>query len=234
MLLFFTETLGDIQLLYVPGRDPNTNEIKEDHSSFATKLHFALSSTEIDIMCSRHFGENIAGTGISGYLKDTAWRMDLTWSSLKNADKKGFFSYVANMDYSWMWWDKNFYGFLEYYFNELGKKQAGKAYSDPEISKRIKRGELFNLGQNYLSGQIKVEVHSLFNFTFTAINNLDDQSGIFQSRAVWDLAQNFQLACGANLYYGKDESEYGGFKIQSTDLTSKPPNSAFLWLTFYY
>ena len=47
--------------------------------------------------------------------------MDITWSSLNQSrNRNGYFLLAANMDYSWVWWKKNFYGFVKFYFNSLG------------------------------------------------------------------------------------------------------------------
>ena len=40
----------------------------------------------------------------------------------------------------------NIYGFIEYYFSGLGDTDYEKAILDPDIVKRVSRGELFVLG----------------------------------------------------------------------------------------
>ena len=145
-----------------------------------------------------------------------------------------FFSLVANMDYSWVWRGKNFYGFIEYYYNGLGVNDYGKAVFDPDISERLLRGNLFALGKNFLSSQIQAELHPLFNVYLTAINNVEDPSGALQPRAIWDVRQNLQLTLGANIFWGDKGTEYGGFIIPGTDLRSKTPNNVYLWMIYYF
>ncbi|NQT68610.1 MAG: hypothetical protein HQ552_03420 [Desulfobacteraceae bacterium] len=48
------------------------------------------------------------------------------------------------------------------------------------------------------------------------------------------MKENVQFTCGANIYYGATGTEYGGFKIPTTTFLSKPPDNAFLWLTFFF
>jgi hypothetical protein len=183
-------------------------------------------------LASKHFEDHVIGIGSTWYLGDAAWRLDGTWTFLDDADD--YLSLVANMDYSWIWFDKNFYGFLEYYFNGLGKDDYADALQDLNISERLARGELFVLGRNYLSGQIQIELHPLFQFFFTAINNVENPSGIIQPYATWDIAQNLQLTGGLSVSYGAKGSEFGGFTLPGTDIRSKSPDNAYLWLTYYF
>ena len=228
-------TSGDFQFLCVPRRNPATNNIEGDQSSMAAKLHLAAGITEFDIMAAVHYQDKVFGLGSTGYLKAAAWRLDTTYTFLHDDSRRnGFFSLVANMDYGWSWQGKNVYGLLEFYYNGLGSDQYSETLQDPNVLERLARGELFTLGRTYLSGNIQVELHPLFNFYFTIINNLADPSGIMQPRVIWDMKENIQLTCGASIYYGETGTEYGGFKIPTTNFLSKPPDNAFLWLTFFF
>jgi hypothetical protein len=229
---FSLSQLGDVQLLYVARRNPDTDEVESDQASVAGKLHFALATTEFDLMGSKHFEDNVVGVGSTGYLGDTAWRLDGTWTFLDDGDD--YLSMVANMDYSWVWFEKNFYGFVEYYFNGLGKDDYPDALLDPDITDRLARGELFVLGRNYLSSHIQIELHPLFQVFFTAINNVEDPSGILQPYATWDITQNLQLTGGLSLSYGAKGTEFGGFTLPGTDIRSKSPDNAYLWLIYYF
>ncbi|NOY69723.1 MAG: hypothetical protein GXP53_09610 [Deltaproteobacteria bacterium] len=226
---------GDLQFLLVPRRDLATGKVAEDQSSLAGKLHFPYGSTEFDFMLARHYDENVAGVGSAGYFRDAAWRMDVTWTSVNQSQNRdGYFSMTANMDYSWVWLKKNFYGFVEFYYNGLGTDQYAKAYADQQIANRLERGELFFLGRSYLSGQVNMELHPLVNLYLTIINNLYDPSGIVQPWVVWNMTQDTNLKLGANFYYGGHETEFGGYEISSTPFLNKPPDSMFLWLTWYF
>ena len=232
---FSVDSIGDFQFLYVPRREPASGDIKWDHSSLAGKLHIAKNTTEFDIMAAKHYRDTVVGFGSRGYLGGTAWRLDGTWTFLdENHGKDDYLSVVANIDYSWVWWKKNCYGYVEYYFNGLCHDRYTEAWTDPDISERIDRGEQFTLGRNYLSGHIRLELHPLLNVYLTVINNLADPSGLLQPRAAWDITQNTQITLGGNIYYGGRDTEYGGYKIAGTDFFNVPFDSAFLWLAYYY
>lgn len=106
------------------------------------------------------------------------------------------------MDYSWTWWDKNVYGLVEFYYSGAGEPRNNytDALTDPTISERLARGELFALGGFYLSSHLTVELHPLFNPSLTVINNLADPSGIVQPCAVWDLVEDVQATGGCNFF----------------------------------
>jgi len=231
----FPTKIGELQFLYVPRRNQITGEVSRHQSSLAGKWHFASGATEFDIMAARHYRDTVMGVGSAGYLGDAAWRLDATWTFLDDTTRKnGFFSLVANMDYSWVWKQKNVYGFLEFYFNGLCDSHYDHVYTDPNIINRIQRGELFTMGRVYLGGHIRVELHPLFNVYMTSITNLEDLSGVLQPRAVWDVAQNVQITFGGNIAYGARGSEFGGVEIPHSSLINKAPNNVFVWLTRYF
>ncbi|QTA90806.1 hypothetical protein [Desulfonema magnum] len=226
---------GEFQFLYVPRRDMLSHDVEWDSSSLAGKLHFAAGTTEFDVMVARHYKDYIGGIGSTGYMGNAAWRMDATWTFL-NAESgtDSFISLVANMDYSWVWWEKNFYGLIEFYYNGLGQDEYAEAMTDLDILPRLARGEMFTLGKTYLAGEIHLELHPLFNTYLTLLTNLSDPSGVLQPRAVWDITQDIQGILGANVYYGGKDTEFGGFRMPYTDFLEKPPNSVFLWLTWFF
>lgn len=222
-----------LHFLYVPRRDPATGDTAWSQSSLAGMIHLARGTTEFDIMAARHFEDVVIGVGGSGYLGDALWRLDgtFTFSEGVNVD---YLSLVANLDYSWVWWEKNIYGFLEFFYNGLGGSRYGEALVDPVIRNRLERGDLFVLGRVYLSGHIQIELHPLFNVFFTVINNLADPSGILQPRAAWDVTQNIRATFGANLPYGGRGTEFGGFRIPGNGFLVETTDSVYLWLTYFF
>lgn len=233
--LFSPEKIGEIQMLWVPRRDQDTQNVKGAESSFGGKLHFSVRTAEFDIMAAYHYEDVVAGIGSNGYLLDAAWRLDATWTFVDDdTGRDDFLSLVANMDYSWVWWGKNFYGFMEFYFNGIGDKNYSRAISDPGITERLSRGDLFVLGKKYLSGGIEMELHTLIKANLTVICNTADPSGIIQPRIVWDVTEDFQCTLGGNIYYGSSETEFGGFHLPGTDYLYQAPNSAYLRLAYFF
>jgi hypothetical protein len=225
---------ANLQVLLVPRRNPDSGDIEGDHSSLAGKFHFATGTLETDLMAAIHYEDLVFGVGNVGYLGDAAWRIDVTWTIQEKGERNNYLSLVANIDYSWVWAGKNYYGLLEYFFNGLGDDDYSENVLDPDFSERFDRGELFTLGRNYLSGTIQVELHPLVNFYVTLINNLEDPSGILQPRLTWSALDDLQITLGGSVYYGGSESEFGGFTIPGTAFKQKAPQRAFLWMTYYF
>jgi hypothetical protein len=227
---------GDMQFLYVPRREPIEGDVEWDsESSYAAKAHFSVGTTEFDLLGARHFEDHVVGLGSAGYLGGAAWRADATWTFLRDGHgRDGYLSFVANTDYSWTWDKRNWYGFIEFHFNGLGDDDPEDAFSDPDVIERMERGELFALGRAYLSGTVQVELHPLFNFFLTSINNLNDPSGIIQPRAIWDVAENFLITVGGNIGWGEEGTEFGGLEIPRTELLTTAPDTAFVWLNYYF
>ncbi len=230
-----TDSLGELQFLYLPRRDPATRDLTWNESSLAGKLHLLRGTNELDVMAAKHFRDAVVGAGSTGYLGDAAWRLDATLTFPGEGTRRShYLSLVANIDYSWDFWGKNWYGFIELYYNGLGNDRYALALADPAIAGRLDRGDLFVLGRTYLSGHVRVELHPLFNLFLTAINNIEDPSGILQPRAMWDVAEDVQVTVGGNVAYGEKGTEFGGFEVAGTGLFTGPPDSAFLWLTYFF
>jgi hypothetical protein len=229
--------LGPLNMLYVARRDPANGEINGSENSLAAKLHVARGTLEFDLMAAKHYEDAVAGAGAVGYLGGAAWRADVTWTLLDDeAGLDGYPSFVANIDYSWVWWAKNWYGFLEFHYNGLGEENGdyAEALVDADVAERLDRGELFVLGRYYAAGTAQVELHPLFNVYCTVITNLQDPSGTIQPRAVWDVAQDVQLTVGGTLSYGGKGTEFGGFRLPGTGRFTSAPPDAFVWATWYF
>jgi hypothetical protein len=226
---------GSVQVLAVPRREPSSGDVRADQSSLAGKWHFARGTTEFDLMAAAHYGEAVLGGGAVGYAGGAAWRVNVTWTRVDDSPRlRGFWSAVANLDYSWTWGGKNSYGFVEAYYNGLGGPPYTEALADPALADRLLRGELYTLGRMYLDGGLQVEVHPLCNLFFTAIVNADDPSAVFQPRAVWDAGSNLQFTVGANLYAGARGSEFGGIEVPGSDRYLRYPATLYVWLTRFF
>lgn len=222
---------GALQLLYIPRRNPESQEISWNHSSLAGKVHFMAGNLELDVMTGYHYKDIVTGLGLSGYLGNAAWRVDGTATFLEN---EHYLSFVANLDYSWVWGGKNVYGLLEFYRNGLLENDYAQDVFSPPVSERLARGELHTLGNTYLAGTLQFEAHPLVNLFLTVLTNLADPSGVLQPRIVYDPGQNTQITTGANLYWGDRGSEFGGWDVPGTGLSTAPADTVYLWLTRFF
>ena len=229
---------AEMQLLYLPRRDPETGDLQEDESSYAIKYHTPAGPMEMDAMAARHYNDGVVGLGASGTLREAAWRINTVYTSLSEESRQDdFFQIVANMDYAWMWGGKNVYGLVEFYYNGLGMTgNYDSIATNSTLIQRLDRGELYTIGRYYLAGQVQIELHPLVQLHTTAIVNLSDPSGVLQPQVLWDVVSDWQIIVGAQWYWGGDGSEYGGFDVTAADSTIKitPADRIYFWLTYYF
>ncbi|MEK6551420.1 MAG: hypothetical protein AABZ50_07305 [Pseudomonadota bacterium] len=200
---------GDLQFMIVPRRDTVTHELESRESSLAVKWRLKVLGGDVDVLAARHYDENLIGAGLVHNLGGAVWRFDVLHMNLAGRD--GEYSLVTNLDYSWAWGGKNFYGYTEYFRSGVGATDRS-TYLAPgaALSARLARGELFTLGRDYAAVGIRFEQTPLLNWNLNLIRNLDDHSAFWQLRAVYDWRQNLQLMAGVNLPDGARGTEYGG------------------------
>ena len=227
--------IDDIQMVYVPRRNPETGEVSWKQSSLAGKLHQTVADVDIDLMAAMHYDDVVAGLGTSATLGGAVWRFDATWTQPGDGSPEdGFFACVANLDYAWAWGGKNLYGLLEFYYNSLGKSDYADAFSDPEMLARLGRGELFTLGKTYMSGRIQYEIHPLVNLSLSLINNLADPSGTLQPRMEWSVKQNIQVVLSGTTHYGRSGTEFGGFYIPEYGVWKIPADNVYCRVSLFF
>ena len=205
---------SDWQFIYLPRRN-NDSDIKKSESSFAAKFHTTISSSDLEFLVSQHYNEEIFGFGFNYPVADSMWRMDIT-QTRTNTDKN-ITSLSTNMDYSWTSFNKNFYGFVEYYYNGFGTDKSGET-ANTLLLDRVARGEFYALFKRYLAAGLRIEIHPLINLSPTLIQNLTDNSALLSLTAQYDWLQNLSLTGQLLLSQGNAASEYGGQLSQGDSL----------------
>lgn len=198
---------NDWQMILLPRRDV-AGELEQSQSSLALKYHGLSAGSDIDILLAQHYDEPMFGIGYSRAVGEALWRMDITRS--RTDTDGGITSFVTNLDYSWVWYDYNYYGFIEYYHNGFGHNTIGPVL-DAELLARIERGELFVLAKNYLALGLQIELHPLLIFSPSWIVNLHDHGGLLPLTFSYNWQENLQLTLTGIISYGDQQSEYDGF-----------------------
>ena len=237
MILFQTagELITDFQLVGVARKDQDTGEFASAESTAGMKVRFSFSQRDLDLYLLKNYQDPVAGAGFTTYLGGGVFRSDLTWTYLEDdPDMDSFFSGVMNFDYSWIWLGKNWYGFIEYYYNGLGSSPVAEALTNEALVERLARGEIFVTGRNYLDGMLQCELHPLINIFATVIYNLDDRSILLQPRISWDFSESAQLLAGLNISLGSSGSEFGDRPDQQTGADTSNADQAYLLVTWYF
>jgi hypothetical protein len=187
---------NDIQGAAVFRRNPLSGDIESDQGTVALKYHGFSGEREYDLLVAESYGDLVIGAGMAGSLGGAAWGADLVWT---DADDDQYVQLVANMSYSWIAWERNMSGAVEYYYN--GNSNAVDL---------IARGQVFGLGRHYIAGSIMVEMTPLWTLTPTMLLNVEDPSALLQIQAGYSLSDNVTFLGSLNLPVGGSGTEFGG------------------------
>jgi hypothetical protein len=105
---------------------------------------------------------------------------------------------------------------------------------NPDLLRRVARGETFTLARNYLAASATIEMNPLFLLIPTLFVNLDDPSALAQLVTQCDLKQDLLFIAALNIPIGPDGSEYGGIEssIDGRYFSSGP--GVFAQLAWYF
>ena len=226
---------NDLQGVAIVRRNPHTGEVEKDQSSLAFKYHGFLGMNEFDLLAAEHFGDQILGVGGIVSIGGAVVRGDLTWT---RTDLDSLLSLATSISYSWNWGGKNISGLLEYYYNGFGQINGAYSFNElaqnPDLLKRLQRGELFTLARNYLAASATIEMTPLFMLIPNFFINLEDPSALAQFVAQYDWKQDLLLLAALNIPIGPDGSEYGGIEAPVEGLYFSTGASVFVQLAWYF
>ena len=204
---------NDVQAAYVFRRNLLTGEVDADQATAAVKYHGFAGEGEYDLLVARSYGDAVLGLGVGRGIGGAVWNADLV---ITDTDLDTYVQFVTNLMYSWVWADKNMSGAIEYYYSGFGQKDGLydplSLAGNPDLRKRLTRGELFTLGRHYLSGNVMIEVTPLWTVTPTVLVNITDPSGLLQLVTSYSLSDNMTFLGSINLPLGPSGSEFGGIE----------------------
>ena len=231
---YLLDSGSDWQLVNVQRRDEE-GDVSSGVSSTALKFHGFGLEWEYDLLLAEHYDQFIAGAGAVVNVGESVLRGDVT---LTDGRREWVTSLDLNWSYSWVWGGHNVSAVAEYFYNGFGL--SGSDYStqkildDRDLADRLVRGELFNVGRNYLAGSLLVEWTPLLNITPNLFVNLNDGSALAQLVVQWDLGQNWQFLAALNTPLGSSGTEYGGLETGLDELTLGVDSSLFAQLAWYF
>ncbi len=226
---------SDMQAVAMVRRNPVSGEVESDQSSVAIKYNGLSGGFEYDLLLSRHYADFIFGLGGSADIGGVLWRGDLL---LTETDRQNVVTGVGGASYSWVSGSHNWTAALEYYFNGFG--QSGGDYStpglagNPNLLRRLARGEVFNLGRHYFGLATRVEVTPLLNLSPNLFVNLTDPSALAQLVLSYDWKQDWQVLAAVNVPLGPKGGEFGGIEAPQTGLYIATGASLFAQLAWYF
>ena len=224
----------DVQAVWVFRRDLN-GDVTNDVDTIAAKYHGFAGNQEYDLLLAQHYEDNIFGIGALTDIGGAIWRGGITLTDTKTDNVT---SLVTSLSYSWIGWDHNFSGVLEYFYNGFG--QANGDYSpaalanNPDLVARIIRGELFTLGRHYVVASAIIEMTPLWMLTPNVFINASDGSFLAQLVSSYDLRQDWQLLVAIGVPVGATGTEYGGIDSAVAGKQLSTEFNLFAQLAWYF
>ncbi|MDY0135963.1 MAG: hypothetical protein RBS36_02215 [Thiomicrospira sp.] len=202
---YLMDSGDDFSLLAVPRRNIQTGNIEQDQSSFAAFWrHFATIETHI--MLAKDYDDTVLGLSFGGNWLDGQWNLELMPTQLDNGDIKT--SALINYHQAWSWLERNVTGFIEGFYNSFGEADAKPTTLSNELAVRIARGQLFTKNQYYLGLGGTMEITALSSLSASALQNLQDNSGLIMLNGVYSLSNTQQLLLGIQQAIGANNSEF--------------------------
>ena len=231
---YLQQSGNDLQAAWVFRRDIN-GDVTNDVDTIAAKYHGFAGGKEYDLLLAEHFDDRIFGIGGITDVGGAIWRGDIT---LTDTQSDNVFSLVTSLSYSWLGWEHNFSGIIEYFYNGFGQTNGDYSpaalASNPDLVERIIRGELFTLGRHYLVASAMVEMTPLWLLTPNIFLNASDGSFLAQLVSSYDLKQDWQLLAALSLPVGKSGTEYGGIDSGFAGKQLSTEFSLFAQLAWYF
>lgn len=229
---------SDLQLIYLPRRDPVIGVLDSAQDSLAMKMHLITMQGEWDLLLARHYDEMVYGLGYVRNVSSAIWRTDINLSQLQDGRDALFVD--TNMDYSWNWFQHNIYGYVEWFHNSLGQTNVdlAAAMADVALKARLTRGELYTLAKDTLSIGMMMELSPRWQANMKLLHHPGDGDSYLSMTLNHDWRQDASLILGMRLPCGVRGSEYGG--LYSTDPVSTKSGyigtsrQLFLYIQYYY
>jgi hypothetical protein len=206
---------ADIQGVVVPRRDPMTSHVEADQSAAGIKWHGFIGDEQqngYEVLLARNYDEDVLGMALNGTLGGATWTAEAVPTRLSGGTLRT--SWLANIQYTWTWYSRNYSGYAEYFHNGFGVGGSGNTLADlpAPLTERLDRGELFTVSRNYLTFGLTVEWTPLLNIKPMLITNLDDGSALLVVQAVRSLSENVKLTLALQSGLGPHGTEYGGLE----------------------
>lgn len=204
---------SDLQAVIVPRPARFGGPLQSDASSFALHGRTSLGRIDATALLARDHGDVTAGLGLAGPFGRANWSVELVPTFVRNGGS--YVSLLANVSNAGRLWGRDVSYFAEYYHNGFGSGGGRHTLAElpAPLVDRIRRGQLFDSGRDYLALGAQFQWTPLLQLSPTAIANLGDGSLYLLCEANWSLAANLTLDVGAQLPIGSAGSEFGGIAL---------------------
>ncbi len=158
-----------------------------------------IAGYETSIITGRNNHNNTIGYDLQGNIGDAAVRSELLYENAR--DENDFLRMTFNLDYSF---PNGLYALAEYHYNGQGERS-----SDQYNISRLIKGEIQDLGRNYLGMQFGYDFTPLLRIENSTLINMDDESSATRVELQNSLNDNLMLTLAAIFAIGNEGDEFG-------------------------
>ena len=205
---FVLGNFSDISVVFNAKKDFRDN-------NYGVRIRTNVEGFDLSAMAGVFDKRIVAGADFAGSLFDAGMRGEGIYSTSKDNSASNFVSFILGVDNQFT--DK-LYALTEYHFN--GRGTSTPVFYDLQA---LLRGEILNVGRNYLVAQVSYLVHPLVNAFLSATRNLQDRSGFAALTAIYSSSDETSLSVGAQYFYGTTFTEYWYY-----------PHSAYIKFDYYF
>jgi hypothetical protein len=214
-LQYLRDNGDDLQSAVVFRRELLSGDVESDQATIALKYHGFAGGSEYDLLVAETYGDSVIGLGFSRSIGGAVWGSDVV---VTDTARDTYVQFVTNLTYSWIGFDRNMSGAVEYFYNGFGQSDGRydplSLAGNPDLLLRLARGELFTIARHYIAGSIMIEMTPLWIVTPTLLANAQDPSALFQLVTSYSIADEISFLGSINVPLGSSGSEFGG--VEST------------------
>jgi hypothetical protein len=226
---------SDIQLVGVPHQGRDTQDPDGNKATQAMFTNIVGDTLQWSLLLAKDRADSVLGIGTSGPWGGAVWNLEVIPTYLERDARRT--SVLMNLSYADTFLKRNITLFAEYYHNGFG--EAGSDYSvadlNAELLLRLRRGQLFVTGRDYVSAGATWEWTPLLQLLPTIILNLPDHSSLFDLQLSRSLGNDTNLKAGLRLAIGRRGTEFGGLETNTgSGLYLAKSNQLFVRLETYF
>jgi hypothetical protein len=187
--------VGDYKINYV-----YTPRGKRLHPSrHMAKITRDIQGYEVSLLGGTIAKNEAIGYDLQGNVGDAVLRSEFIFQNAEN--EKDFAQFLIDMDYRFK---NGVYALLEYYYNGRGKSDS----RDYEISRAV-RGEIQEMGRNYLGMELGYDITPLLRIENRTVLNLDDLSAFNRVELRYEINQELIMRVAGLFDMGDSDDEFG-------------------------
>ncbi len=195
-LEFSPQSFTQFNFIYAPYRN-------REKQGLGGRFQTKIQDYDISLLAAEIHKDRIVGAGFDGYIANSGFRGELSFTSKDNKDQ--FFRSSVGLDHSLT---PKLYGIVEYFYNGGAKLTETQDFlSSYRFSRKAMSvtKHIVGAGLEYdISGTIKASNHVFYDF--------GGVSSFLNPELKWNIKPNFDLSFGAHFFEGDADSEYGNYQ----------------------